>query len=92
MKKNISAKIVLGEMLAEWNDQHFALGYAIASGDRKAEDECRAAIASVSLLIRSLGFQEGTDYTATQCKDKIGNVAFSYWKREEVVNEHFRVY
>lgn len=84
MKKTISAKRVLSELIFHFNEQHEAFGYAKATGNHEVADQCQAAIEAVCEMTRNLGFNEGADYSAKRIQKTVGDVTFCCWEREAV--------
>ena len=82
MKKTISAKRVLNELLAEYNAQSIAFSYHRAINDFTIRDQCQAALSSVCDVINGLGFKEGLDYMAEKCEMRVNETTFQYWRRE----------
>ena len=80
MKKTISARKVLEELIATNNESAVAHGYAVATNDIKTADELQAVVNTCRELMRNLGFEDGKDFTVVREAKKICDTSFMWYR------------
>ena len=84
MKKTISAKRVLNELILQINDYQAAFAYANATGNKETQDMCQEALQAICEITRNLGFVEGVDYEANKIGKSVGDACVFCWERKAV--------
>ena len=83
--KTMSTKRVLMELLAAYNEQAAAIGYARANQWEHGEvAQLQAAQEAIAEVIRNFGFRHGVDYVDEIRDGKTCSTPFFYWRREAV--------
>ena len=79
MKKTISAKRVINELLLKYNELSEAQGFYFATNDIKTGTECATSKSDVYDIIKAL-FVNDIDYEIVKAEKTIGDTTFNYYE------------